>query len=338
MKGVEKSVFIIHPSSRRRRRGKLRTRCDSRIVSSTRELVPLSTYPRPALPQTRGRKTVCPTRLSSSRHVRARVAENPRRRSRSARRSRAAASGRRVRRAPAYPDEDAMETITGNAERSDAGTSDAALEATNASDATATTPDAPVASASEAANAEKDPPRVGSSEPPPSVPSPGKTAEPASPVSGATAARDDARDDSPRVLSPASKWRVLRTRVRAMSFVERVGKMAAHARPSALQARAALANLKNVDNLADAAGFGVGPGPPRTASTRRRSPSPARWTSPTPSWTAISRASCSARVWFAAASSSAPSPPCPGREPRTPTASPPGGSAARVEGLGRANR
>ena len=152
-----------------------------------------------------------------------------------------------------------METITGNAERSDAGTSDAALEATNASDATATTPDAPVASASEAANAEKDPPRVGSSEPPPSVPSPGKTAEPASPVSGATAARDDARDDSPRVLSPASKWRVLRTRVRAMSFVERVGKMAAHARPSALQARAALPNLKNVDNLADAGALASGP-------------------------------------------------------------------------------
>ena len=162
-----------------------------------------------------------------------------------------------------------METITGNAERSDAGTSDAsglaeatALEATNASDATATTPDAPVASASEAANAEKDPSRVGSSEPPQSVPSPlGKTAEPASPVSGATAdaARDDADRDSPRVLSPTSKWRVLRTRVRAMSFVERVGKMAAHARPSALQARAALANLKNVDNLADAGALASGP-------------------------------------------------------------------------------
>ena len=161
-----------------------------------------------------------------------------------------------------------METITGNAERSDAGTSDAsglaeatALEATNASDATARTPDAPVASASEAANAEKDHPRVGSSEPPPSVPSPGKTAEPSSPVSGATAdaARDDADRDSPRVLSPASKWRVLRTRVRAMSFVERVGKMAAHARPSTLQARAALPNVNlnlnvnpNVVHLADA--------------------------------------------------------------------------------------
>ena len=156
-----------------------------------------------------------------------------------------------------------METITGNAERSDAGTSDAsglaeatALEATNASDATATTPDAPVASASEAANAEKDPSRVGSSEPPQSVPSPlGKTAEPASPVSGATAdaARDDADRDSPRVLSPTSKWRVLRTRVRAMSFVERVGKMAAHARPSTLQARAALpnGNLINLPNVID---------------------------------------------------------------------------------------
>jgi len=152
-----------------------------------------------------------------------------------------------------------METITGNAERSDAGTSDAsglaeatALEATNASDATATTPDAPVASASEAANAEKDPSRVGSSEPPPLVPSPlGKTAEPASPVSGATAdaARDDADRDSPRVLSPTSKWRVLRTRVRAMSFVERVGKMAAHARPSTLQARAALPNGNLMMNL-----------------------------------------------------------------------------------------
>ena len=154
-----------------------------------------------------------------------------------------------------------METITGNAERSDAGTSDAsglaeatALEATNASDATATTPDAPVAFASEAANAEKDPSRVGSSEPPRSVPSPlGKTAEPASPVSGATAdaARDDADRDSPRVLSPTSKWRVLRTRVRAMSFVERVGKMAAHARPSTLQARAALpnGNLMNLPNV-----------------------------------------------------------------------------------------
>ena len=156
-----------------------------------------------------------------------------------------------------------METITGNAERSDAGTSDAsglaeatALEATNASDATATTPDAPVAFASEAANAEKDPSRVGSSEPPRSVPSPlGKTAEPASPVSGATAdaARDDADRDSPRVLSPTSKWRVLRTRVRAMSFVERVGKMAAHARPSTLQARAALpnGNLINLPNVID---------------------------------------------------------------------------------------
>ena len=158
-----------------------------------------------------------------------------------------------------------METITGNAERSDAGTSDAsglaeatALEATNASDATATTPDAPVASASEAANAEKDPSRVGSSEPPPLVPSPlGKTAEPASPVSGATAsdaARDDADRDSPRVLSPTSKWRVLRTRVRAMSFVERVGKMAAHARPSTLQARAALPNgnlMMNLPNVID---------------------------------------------------------------------------------------
>ena len=324
------SSFRVVASSSR---GKLRTRCDeSRIVSSTRELVPLSTYLRPALPQTRGRKTVCPTRLSSSRHVRARVAENPRRRSRSARRSRAAASGRRVRRAPAYPDEDAMETITGNAERSDAGTSDAALEATNASDATATTPDAPVASASEAANAEKDPPRVGSSEPPPSVPSPGKTAEPASPVSGATAARDDARDDSPRVLSPASKWRVLRPRVRAMSFVERVGKMAAHARPRAAGARRA-----RIENCRQSGRRRARVGPrPRTASTRR-------------SFTGaldvpdaeldrdISRVLlracliCGGEFVDAVAA-------VPGREPRTPTASPPGGSAARVEGLGRANR
>ena len=166
-----------------------------------------------------------------------------------------------------------METITGNAERSDAGTSDAsglaeatALEATNASDATATTPDAPVASASEAANAEKDPSRVGSSEPPPLVPSPlGKTAEPASPVSGATAsdaARDDADRDSPRVLSPTSKWRVLRTRVRAMSFVERVGKMAAHARPSTLQARAALPNGNLMMNLPNGNRMSI----PRTAA------------------------------------------------------------------------
>ncbi len=169
-----------------------------------------------------------------------------------------------------------METITGNAERSDAGTSDAsglaeatALEATNASDATATTPDAPVASASDAANAEKDPSRVGSSEPPHSVPSPlGKTAEPASPVSGATAdaARDDADRDSPRVLSPTSKWRVLRTRVRAMSFVERVGKMAAHARPSTLQARAALPNGNLMMNLPNGNLMNLPNGNPRDAA------------------------------------------------------------------------
>ena len=58
--------------------------------------------------------------------------------------------------------------------------------------------------------------------------------------------RDEVRD-APRVLSPTSKWRVLRTRVRAMSFVERVGKMAAHARPSKLQARAALATRGAAD-------------------------------------------------------------------------------------------
>ena len=142
-----------------------------------------------------------------------------------------------------------METRTGNAEPSDAGTSDAsgfaeatASEATNASDATATAPVASLASATGATNA-SDRAAVDASEPIPSVPTP-SVAEP-------EPASTDA--DAPRVLSPASKWRVLRTRVRAMSFVERVGKMAAHARPSTLQARAALpnGNLINLPNVID---------------------------------------------------------------------------------------
>ena len=137
-----------------------------------------------------------------------------------------------------------MEARTGNAESGDAGTSavtDAsggaeatAPETTNDSDATATAPDAPVASASEATSA---PDRTDGEGTPP-------VAEPASgEVSGALKSDSDRKNDevcdAPRVLSPTSKWRVLRTRVRAMSFVERVGKMAAHARPSKLQARAA---------------------------------------------------------------------------------------------------
>ena len=81
-------------------------------------------------------------------------------------------------------------------------------------------------------------------------------AEPASgEVSGAADSdsdRDEVRD-APRILSPTSKWRVLRTRVRAMSFVERVGKMAAHARPSKLQARAALAPRGAADATASSA-------------------------------------------------------------------------------------
>ena len=138
-----------------------------------------------------------------------------------------------------------METRTGNAEPSDAGTSDAsgfaeatASEATNASDATATAPVASLASATGATNA-SDRAAVDASEPIPSVPTP-SVAEP-------EPASTDA--DAPRVLSPASKWRVLRTRVRAMSFVERVGKMAAHARPSKLQALAALPNRSAADTV-----------------------------------------------------------------------------------------
>lgn len=118
--------------------------------------------------------------------------------------------------APADPVSDAMEARSGNAESGDAGTS-AVTDASGGAEATA----------------------------------PEKTSD-----SDATAADSDSDRhvsvrDAPRVLSPTSKWRVLRTRVRAMSFVERVGKMAAHARPSKLQARAALATQ---GDAADATG------------------------------------------------------------------------------------
>jgi hypothetical protein len=97
-----------------------------------------------------------------------------------------------------------MEARSGNAESGDAGTS-AVTDASGGAEATA--PETTNDSDATAADSDSD--------------------------------RDEVRD-APRVLSPTSKWRVLRTRVRAMSFVERVGKMAAHARPSKLQARAAL--------------------------------------------------------------------------------------------------
>lgn len=108
-----------------------------------------------------------------------------------------------------------MEARSGNAESGDAGTS-AVTDASGGAEATA--PETTNDSDATAADSDSD--------------------------------RDEVRD-APRVLSPTSKWRVLRTRVRAMSFVERVGKMAAHARPSKLQARAALATQ---GDAADATG------------------------------------------------------------------------------------
>jgi hypothetical protein len=116
-----------------------------------------------------------------------------------------------------------MEARTGNAESGDAGTS-AVTEASEGAEATApeTTSDSDAtATAPDAADSDSD--------------------------------RDVSVRDAPRVLSPTSKWRVLRTRVRAMSFVERVGKMAAHARPSKLQARAALAPRGAADATASSA-------------------------------------------------------------------------------------